>query len=1288
MDKFEDLDLKSKIFIYFNEQLFNHMLNASKEGIFKFKGDSAFHLYHAMALMLVNRLEEGIHELETIRMENEIKLAVTIALMYSHKCLGVTNKELYSKLDGQMREYHKAFDYVEKALNMDSSSADYQTLKGWILLKIKNGRKSIDSIKGLFQSSLIQNPKNLTTIIGLTECYLAYNDYAEALNIINKAVVRFSSTNLPLIQKIRLQIANIDLDQAIETITRVCSTDPKNLITKKLYIVILMCRSETYIEALSEIEKFLIIMETTEPGNIQLMLEVVHLFSKICRKNDRILSETSKVLELAVQNNSDNANLIVEMGHHALLRGRIKEALRYFKNATKIDETSFDALLGLSLCELAENGITDQLGKQIEFLLEMKDAQESPQLHFLQALVSSDSEEALKHLITICENKLLLLKNCFHLDHYLIVLDPCFLLDIIKECLQHISTSKNSWKNVFNVITEVLNIISRVCPGLTEALYLLAKLQYIKGDDINALSSLEKLQRNTTDPNSDAQLLMAQIQVKNGMFDRATQSLEVCVSHNFKVRENPIYHYITALVDKNANNYADAIRSLSTALNLVNIRSKGKPQPEVSLVEKASIYVELIDTLNIVGQTDEALKVLEDATQELRGTPEEARILLLSAEHSLTRKNVQVAMDLLSRIKPTDSCYKEAKSKHAEVLLKYRKDKHAFLQCYLDFVNDDPCQESYVTLGDAYMKVLEPDEALQCFEKALKDNPKDTFLTSKMGRALVETHYFSRAVSYYKETIEITNDMELKLQLAELYMNLREYEKGELILLNELEEEKVNDLEDITYLREKTRLLHLLSQIQEKSGNTTYAMKSLKEARDNQNRIRKRIVVDQNAPLENEVKTLIGISIKLGEMAIALRSNEQAINFYKEGIEISPNNTVILVALAKLYMQMNYLELCQQTCTSILKIDPYNETASVMMADIAFRKVDFDMAQFHFTQLVTKQPTNWEALIRLIEILRRTGNIEECQEYLSIAEKKLDNPSKEMKFLYCTALYQWYSGNLNGALRNFNSARQDVEFGQTAIYNMIEICLNPDDGMFADQFMDSDDIEYKDSRSMALKTADRLLRELKQKLDSSGDEILKYRLLSNFRLLATKEKFNIERAIEDFVSLASQNAYRDNIGITLGIATGYTLMKQGQRAKNQLKRIVKSNWTFEDAEYLERCWLLLADYYIQSGKYDIAIELINKVTQHNKACARAYEYLGFIAEKEQHYKEAANNYEQTWKLGGKSNPSIGFKLAYCLMKCKKYPDAIVTAQEVLRLNPEYPRVKKDILEKCMNNLRI
>lgn len=155
-----------------------------------------------------------------------------------------------------------------------------------------------------------------------------------------------------------------------------------------------------------------------------------------------------------------------------------------------------------------------------------------------------------------------------------------------------------------------------------------------------------------------------------------------------------------------------------------------------------------------------------------------------------------------------------------------------------------------------------------------------------------------------------------------------------------------------------------------------------------------------------------------------------------------------------------------------------------------------------------------------------------------------------------------------------------------------------------------------------------------------------------------------------------------------GIATAYTLLKQTQRAKNQLKRVAKSPWTFEDAEHLERCWLLLADHYVQSSKFDSAAELVNRILQHNKSCARAYEFLGYMAEKEQRFKEAAGYYDQGWRYGGCGSPSAGYKLAFCLMKCKRYPEAIEAAREVLRLSPDYPRARKDVLDKCVANLRV
>eukprot|EP00842_Homolaphlyctis_polyrhiza_P002570 jgi/Hompol1/3313/HPOL_000546-RA len=147
------------------------------------------------------------------------------------------------------------------------------------------------------------------------------------------------------------------------------------------------------------------------------------------------------------------------------------------------------------------------------------------------------------------------------------------------------------------------------------------------------------------------------------------------------------------------------------------------------------------------------------------------------------------------------------------------------------------------------------------------------------------------------------------------------------------------------------------------------------------------------------------------------------------------------------------------------------------------------------------------------------------------------------------------------------------------------------------------------------------------------------------------------------------------------------LLKQPPRARNQLKRVVKTDWTSENGDDLERCWLLLADIYIQGGKYDLATELLKKVIANNKSNGKAFEYLGFIMEKESAYKDAAEHYLQAWKLDHETNLTIGFKLAFNYLKAKRFVDAIDICHVILGVAPDYPKIEKEILEKARAHLR-
>lgn len=75
-------------------------------------------------------------------------------------------------------------------------------------------------------------------------------------------------------------------------------------------------------------------------------------------------------------------------------------------------------------------------------------------------------------------------------------------------------------------------------------------------------------------------------------------------------------------------------------------------------------------------------------------------------------------------------------------------------------------------------------------------------------------------------------------------------------------------------------------------------------------------------------------------------------------------------------------------------------------------------------------------------------------------------------------------------------------------------------------------------------------------------------------------------------------------------------------------------------------------------------------------------------EKEQSYRDAASNYELAWHYSAKRNPAIGYKLAFNYMKAKRFVDAIDIATTLLALYPDYPKLKKEILDKCRASIKV
>lgn len=90
-------------------------------------------------------------------------------------------------------------------------------------------------------------------------------------------------------------------------------------------------------------------------------------------------------------------------------------------------------------------------------------------------------------------------------------------------------------------------------------------------------------------------------------------------------------------------------------------------------------------------------------------------------------------------------------------------------------------------LGDAYMSIQESDDAINSFKSALRQSPNDSILSSKLGRAYVKTHQYNRAISYYKEAIQNDKNSAMKLDLAELYLKLKQFSNAEQTLIEDIE---------------------------------------------------------------------------------------------------------------------------------------------------------------------------------------------------------------------------------------------------------------------------------------------------------------------------------------------------------------------------------------------------------------------------------------------------------------------------------------------------------------------
>jgi tetratricopeptide repeat protein 21B len=239
----------------------------------------------------------------------------------------------------------------------------------------------------------------------------------------------------------------------------------------------------------------------------------------------------------------------------------------------------------------------------------------------------------------------------------------------------------------------------------------------------------------------------------------------------------------------------------------------------------------------------------------------------------------------------------------------------------------------------------------------------------------------------------------------------------------------------------------LMAKMHYEAGHPGKARAALEDAKGNQREVLRRIATERPEALQQEQERASDICIKIAKYFESTHETSEAVKSYQEALQHNPDNSKATLALAKLHMAMDQLDMAEAKLMILWKQDRTNTDATLMLADVAFRKRENEDAIRYFQQLLEREPDHYEALARLVDLLRRAAKLGSCEPFIEAAAKACPRPDTEPGLNYCRGLFNQLHGGAktNEALTFFSRAKSDTTFGVRALYQMCDIYLNPAD---------------------------------------------------------------------------------------------------------------------------------------------------------------------------------------------------------------------------------------------------
>ncbi|KAF7708887.1 tetratricopeptide repeat protein 21B isoform X2 [Silurus meridionalis] len=1291
------------------ERLYRQVINTALNYLKLYPNDPVLLFFKAFAALNEGRFQEAVRELNILRDKPQVSLCSVMALLWAHRQRETTDEEAVSELESCLKRakrtagdkalYYvallywilgrnqKAKENIDKMLKLSSGSSEGHILKCWIVLTSESDVERSHATR--YFDSGIFDIKNVFGLMGKIEFFMARQKESYALNIVNQIIASYPDFIPALVLNMNIFMALHNWEHTTEVAERILEIDAHNLKALQMLSIISAAKDGDVEKAKEYLQLLLNAAEVTEPSTPSLHMEVTMPISRLCGHDKGVVQMLVSFLQKCVLRAPDDSAIASELGYLLTLQHKYKEAHKWYTKALNIDSDSVAAISGMIRCKLMD-GLLEKAAEQLEFFHASLGG--SAEIILLQAILAmkkgADQESMVAMLKEATELHFQTLKGLPHGVDYLQRLDLNFLLQVVN---MHLANSQDMphvagqpYPFGLKHACMILEAAIKAAPCVLANCYYMAHVKFLTGDQAAAQQFLNIcMEKDPSIP--EVHLIQAKLHLHAGDYSKCLSSLETGVSYNFELRQKPQYNLIKARALKRAGQLSEAIQCLHMVISMPGVKRIVKTQENlISRSERVSFFLELADALRLNGEQHEATKVIQDAMWQFKDTPEEVRVMIANVDLALAKDNIDAALNALGNIIPGEPIYIHAKEKMACIYLERLRNKRLYIACYREISKHLPGLYSTVLLGDAFMKIQEPDKAIKVYQEAVKMAPNDATLAKKIGQALVRTHQYDKAVNYYETALNTSLMDSVCLELAELLLKLKEFERAEKIIRKALDHKESTDL---TSMMNDVKFSQMLIKILQ--ARNELCLEKIQEISDIQQKIMRRLPFEQPEIKEEQRKVAAAICFLQAHEYRQKSDLERARQCYSEALSYTPDDIEVYLGIVQLYYVHHRLDYCEDHCLKILNLNENHVSANMLLADVLFQRNEKEEALKLYTNILYKLPDNFHALVKFLHMLHWVGRLDEVLPFFEKCVAYSPAAVREPGYNYSKGLYYWHAYRVQEAMTHLNQARRDAEWGEDALELMVHICLNPDKKTFGGEVFESSEgssssvpLVLDDQKLIGMNLAQNLLREFQPRSKASQD---KATILYNLCLIYSKEPKQIESAVRVLSDMMEKKVMLETL--LLIVAQALLLLKQAPKARNFLKRINKMNWSSGIAENFEKSCLLLADMYIKSGKYVNADKLLDDCIRYNTSCSKAYEYKGFIMENDQRYKDAAEQYELAWKYSYCIDPAIGYRLAFNFLKCRNYTQAIDICHQVLHEHPDYPQIRNEILNRAQLSLR-